>query len=178
MVERDVIKELEDSINKLLVSIRNFKESNKNLTTLLNQLSDILNNVEKTIDITEKKLQEMVKRLHEGGSIKTEVLEKFIKNLENLNIVLDNVRAISNNIFNEMKKHRESLDNINDIVKKLENIEMENAKQALEEYYEVKKIMDENGAKLKLIVDKNIAIEERLKELLLEIDFTLENLKK
>jgi len=166
----DIAIKLDESIRHLLKSAKDFRKGNEDMANLINQLSSVLDNVEKTLNIVEEKYYSMLERHKSGGEINPIILEKFVENLENLTHVMENVEKMTKNLNSEIDKHINSISKLDDTISKLKLVNTEMSNEVISEFEKVFSIVKNNKEKLKELVDKNQALENRLKELLLEID--------
>ncbi|AIJ05782.1 hypothetical protein JH146_0937 [Methanocaldococcus bathoardescens] len=173
----DIAIKLDESIRYLLKSAKDFRKGNEDMADLIAQLSSVLDNVEKTLNIVEEKYYSMLERYKNGGEINPIILEKFVENLENLTHVLDNVEKITKNLNSEIDKHVNSMSKLDDTISKLKFVNTEISNEVISEFEKVFSIIKNNKEKLNELINKNQALENRLKELLLEIDSMIDENK-
>ncbi|ENN95576.1 hypothetical protein J422_07122 [Methanocaldococcus villosus KIN24-T80] len=169
-MKNDIPLNLSNSINYLINSVKEFRKGNEEMLSLIKQLSNVLDNVEKTLNIIEDKLLIIIERQKSGKEINHYVLEKFVENIENLSHVLENVDKISRSLNLEIEKHESSINNLEDTIEKLKDIDAKISKNVELELKRIHEVIDTNRSELKYISDRCDALNERLKDLLQEID--------
>ncbi|ACX73347.1 conserved hypothetical protein [Methanocaldococcus vulcanius M7] len=172
-LDLEIALKLDQSINYLLNSAINFRKGNEDMANLISQLNPVLDNVEKTLDIVEDKYNQILERYKNGGSLNPDILEKFVENLENLTHVIENIKKITKNLNLEIEKHSTSISKLDETIAKLKTVNSDASNRVMLEFEKASAIIESNKKMLSEISKKNLALEERLKDLLLDLDNTL-----
>ncbi|WP_064496381.1 hypothetical protein [Methanocaldococcus jannaschii] len=161
---------LDSSIKSLLRSAREFKKENESISNVLLQLAEMLDNIDKTLEIIEKNFQIILKNRESGKFSNNEIIQKFVKPLENLIKVIENIESTSNNLKNEIENCASSIPTLKEITDKLKIINMESATQAIEEFKIAYDMLEDNRKNLDELIEKTKILKDKLKNLLLQID--------
>jgi len=166
----ELIIKLDNSIKSLLKSAREFRKENENISNILLQLEEMLDNIDKMLEIIEKNFKLIIKNRESGKFSNNEIIQKFVKPLENLTKVIENIENTSNNLKNEIENCASSIPTLKEIADKLKIINIESATQAIEEFKIAYDILENNRKNLDELIDKNRILKDRLEKLLLQID--------
>ncbi len=162
--------EIDNAINKLLNSAIDFRKGNEEINKLIIQLYDVLKNIENTMRVIENKYYEIRDRRE---NINPEILEKFLENIENISKVVENVKLMVNNLESSITKNEESIIKLCETIEKLKNLDKDKYNMAAIEYEKINEIVKFNKGKLLELKDLCESIEDRIKEILLDIENTL-----
>ncbi len=166
----ELIIKLDNSIKSLLKSAREFRKENENISNILLQLEEMLDNIDKMLEIIEKNFKLIIKNRESGKFSNNEIIQKFVKPLENLTKVIENIENTSNNLKNEIENCTSSIPTLKEIADKLKIINIESATQAIEEFKIAYDILENNRKNLDELINKNRILKDRLEKLLLQID--------
>jgi len=166
----ELIIKLDNSIKSLLKSAREFRKENENISNILLQLEEMLDNIDKMLEIIEKNFKLIIKNRESGKFSNNEIIQKFVKPLENLTKVIENIENTSNNLKNEIENCASSIPTLKEIADKLKIINIESATQAIEEFKIAYDILENNRKNLDELINKNRILKDRLEKLLLQID--------